>query len=304
MKKLQSMTGFGTATKANARLSATCEMRSVNGKSLDLRLRVPPSFEELEPAIKKRIAQFVERGNIQVSVTIEELSANPAIQIDELTFSALAKQAVRLAKQYGVAPPTADGILGARGVILSQDNRAVGFIDDAEKKRAQDLLMATVEAATVELVDMREREGDALHKVLSDQLNMIDRLVISAREDEASRPAAMMARLVAQVDALLAATGASADKLDQDRLHAEVALLATKTDIREETDRLSAHIIAARELLNQGGAVGRKLDFLSQEFNRETNTICSKSVSTTLTATGLALKAVIDQFREQVQNLA
>ncbi|MEM9574088.1 MAG: DUF1732 domain-containing protein, partial [Pseudomonadota bacterium] len=155
--------------------------------------------------------------------------------------------------------------------------------------------------ATDNLVAMREVEGASLKSVLATHLHSIAQNTIAARDDEASSPDAIMKRLRTQLDALL--QGAAEGSLDVDRLHAEAALLATKADIREEIDRLHAHVAAASSLLTEGCVVGRKLDFLAQEFNRETNTICSKSTSATLTATGLALKAVIDQFREQVQNL-
>lgn len=298
MTNLQSMTGFASATNTTNNRRIICEMRSVNGKNLDIRLRVPNGFEVLETELKKCISAKISRGNLQVSISIDDGNDAAGIIIDQDAFSSIANQATTLATENGVAPPTADGILAVRGVVISDD--AVNSPLNVDEQAKEDVL-STVSLATDNLVAMREVEGASLKSILATHLHSIAQNTIAARDDEASSADSIKNRLKAQLNSLLkdAAEGA----LDADRLHAEAAILATKADIREEIDRLHAHVAAASNLLTEGGVVGRKLDFLAQEFNRETNTICSKSTSATLTATGLALKAVIDQFREQVQNL-
>lgn len=298
MSKLQSMTGFASATNTSNDRRIICEMRSVNGKNLDIRLRVPTGFDAFETEYKKCISAKIARGNLQVSISIDDAKNAPSIKIDQEAFSSIASQATAIAKQHGVAAPTADGILAVRGVVISDD--AVNSPLNIDEQAKEDVLIA-VKLATDNLVAMREAEGASLQSILATHLHSIAQNTIAARDDEASSPNSIMRRLQTQLDTLLQSAGEGT--LDPERLHAEAALLATKADIREEIDRLHTHVAAASNLLTEGGVVGRKLDFLAQEFNRETNTICSKSTSATLTATGLALKAVIDQFREQVQNL-
>lgn len=298
MSELQSMTGFASTTQSVGGRQLSCEMRSVNGKSLDIRLRLPSGLEAMEAEIKKRISAKIARGNIQVSISVDASSSQAFMSIDEEAFVALAKQASRLAQASNIAPPTTDGILAVRGIV-SGDDAAIASVEIDDEFR--DALLATIEQTVENLLAMRQNEGASLQSVLATHLHTIAEQTIAARDDAASRPDAIKAKLENQLSALLECVGEGS--LDPDRLHAEAAILATKADIREEIDRLHAHVAAASDLLAKGGPVGRKLDFLAQEFNRETNTICSKSTSATLTATGLALKAVIDQFREQVQNL-
>jgi len=298
MTNLQSMTGFASASILTNGRQIICEMRSVNGKNLDIRIRAPNGFEAVEAEIKKCISAKIARGNLQVSISIDDDNDRPSTAIDHDAFSSIANQATTLAKQSGVAAPTADGILAVRGVVTFEDT-AISHVKLDDQVKAD--VLGAVNLATDNLVEMREVEGASLKSILATHLHSIAQNTIVARDDKASSLDAIQTRLKAQLDALLQNAGDGS--LDPDRLHAEVALLATKADIREEIDRLHAHVAAASSLLTEGGAVGRKLDFLAQEFNRETNTICSKSTSATLTATGLALKAVIDQFREQVQNL-
>ena len=298
MPELQSMTGFSSATQSIGGRQITCEMRSVNGKSLDIRLRLPTGLEAMETDIKKRIANEIARGNIQVSVSVDASSSQPFLSIDEGVFVALARQALRLAQANNLAPPTTDGLLAVRGIVSTDDAPALAVEIDDDFRNA---LTNTIEQAIDNLVVMRQTEGASLKSALATHLHSIAEQTIAARDDPTSKPDVIKARLENQLVALL--EGAGEGVLDTERLHAEAAILTTKADIREEIDRLHAHVAAASDLLAKGGPVGRKLDFLAQEFNRETNTICSKSTSPTLTATGLALKAVIDQFREQVQNL-
>ena len=294
MSSLQSMTGFASVTRDTGGYAVTCDIRSVNNKGLDIRLRVPAGLEALEPAIKKLVADHLARGSIQITLSVKSTAEAAAGMVDEERFRALASAATTLARECGVAPPTADGLMNVRGIVVTED--AEGRID---AEAAGEACLSAIRGALEALVAARAAEGEALHGILSVHVETIAGLIGQAEADPASQPAAILARLKEQVTALLEGSGA----FDEARLHAEAALLATKADIREEIDRLKAHVDAARKLLRDGGPVGRKLDFLAQEFNRETNTICSKSASSQLTAIGLDLKAVIDQLREQVQNL-
>lgn len=294
MTAVQSMTGFASAARSVAGLEVNCDIRSVNNKGLDVRLRVPAGMEALEPAVKKLVGEHVARGSIQITLAVKSAAESAAAPIDEARFRALADAATRLARESAVAPPTADGLLAARGVVMSDDPE--GRLD---METAGEACLGTIGDALAALVAARRQEGEALRAILASHVETIAVLTRKAETDPASQPAAILARLKEQVAALL--DGSSS--FDEARLHAEAALLATKADIREEIDRLKAHVDSARAMLRDGGPVGRKLDFLAQEFNRETNTICSKSASASLTATGLDMKAVIDQLREQVQNL-
>ena len=294
MTEVQSMTGFASATRGSGGIEATCDIRSVNNKGLDIRLRLPAGLEALEPAVKKMAGERVARGSLQVSLSVRSVEESRRAGLDEDRFRALADAATRLARETSVSPPTADGLLLARGVVIADDLE--GRVDP---EIARQPCLEAIGAALETLVEARAAEGEALRKVLASHIDAIAQLVERAESDPANRPEAILARLKEQVSALLDASAA----FDETRLHSEAALLATKADIREEIDRLKAHVDAARRMLSEGGAIGRKLDFLAQEFNRETNTICSKSASAALTATGLDLKAVIDQLREQVQNL-
>ena len=269
---LQSMTGFGRAASEHDGASIAWEVKSVNGKALEARLRLPPGLERLEQVARQTIQRRFSRGNIHATLTLAQrgMQAQPVVNEDFL--KDLAGLAARLREQYGAAPASADGLLALRGVL--------------------EPALAGLEAA-------RLQEGAALGALLAGHLDAIATLTARAEADPSREPAAIRARLAEQVR-LLMETGAP---LDEARLHMEAAFLATKADIREEVDRLRTHVASGRALIAAGGPVGRKLDFLSQEFNRESNTLCSKSNAAAVTAIGLELKAVIDQFREQVQNL-
>jgi uncharacterized protein (TIGR00255 family) len=292
---LQSMTGFARASGEGAGAAITCELRSVNGKGLDVRLRLPPGFDRLEMASRQAFQKRFARGNIQgvLNLVRSGASAQPAINEDFL--KDVAKLAKRLEEQFGCAPATADGLLSLRGVLELPETA-----DDPETLAALDGAIASVlEQAMAALETARRQEGAALGEVLAAQIDTIERLTLAAEADGSRDPAAIRERLGNQVKLLLDASPG----FDEQRLYAEAALLATKADIREEIDRLKTHVASGRALLAAGGAVGRKLDFLSQEFNRESNTLCAKSNAAAVTAIGLELKAVIDQFREQIQNL-
>jgi len=292
---LQSMTGFGRAAADHDGTAIAWELKSVNGKSLEARLRLPPGLERLEQPVRQAIQKRFARGNIQAGLTLSRaaLAAQPVV--NEEFLKDLAGLAQRLQEQFGVASATADGLLALRGVLETPD-----AIEDEETRAALDAaILAALDAALDALEAARREEGRALGDLLLGHLDGIEALTLRAEADPSREPAAIRARLAEQVRLLLD----SGQPLDEARLHMEAAFLATRADIREEIDRLKTHVASGRALLAAGGPAGRKLDFLSQEFNRESNTLCSKSNAASVTAIGLELKAVVDQFREQVQNL-
>ncbi|MCB1446049.1 MAG: YicC family protein [Rhizobiaceae bacterium] len=293
---LQSMTGFARLDGRTGRHQWAWELRSVNGKGLDLRLRLPSGSERLEVEARRIASAHFARGNIQATLNIQAEGTRVEAVVDEAALQAVLDLRQSLEGRVDPAPLRFDTLLTMRGVI---DFRDVADDPDALSALDGDIL-AGLEKAAAAMAAMREAEGAALAAVLLAQVAAIEKLTLLVEADPSRTPEQIRARLDSQLAALLDGT---AGVLDRDRLHAEVAILATKADLREEIDRLKSHIAAARDLLGKGGPVGRKLDFLAQEFNRESNTICSKSNSTAVTAAGIELKVVIDQFREQVQNL-
>jgi uncharacterized protein (TIGR00255 family) len=292
---LQSMTGFARHTASHVDIRVTWEVKSVNGKGLDARLRLPPGFESVEPGARALFTARFKRGNLQATLTIEQDAASLRPVVNEALLSEIVAIVERLRTTYDLARPTPEGLLQLRGVLeLPQGPRAP---EDAGA--TEEAILATLDATLAALESARVAEGDALAAILSRHVDQIAALTQAARNDPARSVEAIRARLASQV-ALLMDAGAG---LDEARLHAEAAFLAARADIQEELDRLDAHVAQARTLLRQGDAVGRRLDFLSQEFNREANTLCSKSNAASISAIGLELKAVVDQFREQVQNL-
>ncbi|TKT81353.1 YicC/YloC family endoribonuclease [Aquamicrobium sp. LC103] len=292
---LQSMTGFGRAAAEHLGAAIAWELKSVNGKSLEVRLRLPPGCERLEQAARQAIQKRFSRGNVQAGLTLTRSGVQAQPVVNEEFLRDLAGLAKRLEEQFGVAPATADGLLSLRGVLDIPD-----ALEDEEGRNALDAaILAALDAALANLEAARRDEGTALGGLLSGHLDAIAGLSASAEADPSREPSVIRERLGEQVKLLLDAAPA----LDEQRLHMEAAFLATKADIREEIDRLKTHVASGRALLAGGGPVGRKLDFLAQEFNRESNTLCSKSNAASVTAIGLELKAVVDQFREQVQNL-
>lgn len=292
---VSSMTGFARAEGTASTASFAWELRSVNGKGLEVRLRLPQGLERLETLVRQAVQLRFGRGNIQATLTLVRPAMASAPVINEALLREIAARAARLADEFGLAPPSVDGLLALRGVIEQAET------DESEEARAAGdaAVLAALEHAIDALAHARAAEGLALAPVLLGQVDAIEALTREAESDPARDPAAIRARIADQVSLLL--NGSSG--LDEARLHQEAALLATRADIREELDRLAAHVSAARDLIQNGGPVGRKLDFLSQEFIRESNTLCSKSNASSLTAIGLRLKGVVDQFREQVQNL-
>ena len=291
------MTGFSRAAGEAGSASVTWEVKSVNGKSLEMRLRLPPQFERLDPAIRQAVQKRFARGSFQAALSISRPAAQePQPVVNEAFLRQVIELANRLEHQHGMTPASADGVLALRGVLEIPET-----VETEDERAASDAaILAVLDQALSGLAAARISEGAALEALLRGHLATIEQLTTKAEADPARDPVIIRARLAEQLRVLLDASGGG---LDEQRLYVEAAILATKADIREELDRLKAHVAAARKLLDDGGVVGRRLDFLAQEFNREANTLCSKANASSLTAIGLDLKAVVDQFREQIQNL-
>ncbi|QCI68061.1 YicC/YloC family endoribonuclease [Phreatobacter stygius] len=292
---LSSMTGFARSDGAIGTAVWAWEIKSVNSKGLDVKLRLPPGFDLAEPAIRQKIAALVTRGSLFASLSVKREGVASEVRINELVLAQVLDAVKLITERIDARAPAVDGILGIRGVV------DVVEPEETEDERAElhAAVLAGLDQALAGLVVMRKAEGAALGAVLTDRLGEIAELKRQAETNPARRPEAIKAKLAESIAAVLE-TGKA---FDPDRLHQEALLLASKADIREELDRLDAHVAAAAKLMASGGPVGRKLDFLAQEFNRETNTLCSKANDVSLTAIGLELKAVVEQFREQVQNL-
>ncbi len=289
------MTGFGRADGARDDWRWHWELKTVNARGLDIRMRMPNGLESIEQDLKKSLQSRLKRGAVQVFINIERENAGTDVRVNADVATKLMAELKTLATGLGTEPPSLEAVLGIRGVIDIAEPDA----DEEETAARLKAVTATFDEAVQSLVSARTDEGAKLHGILDGVLNEVEELVARADSLAALAPEAIRKKLEAQVTELLA------DRADmpEERIIQEVAMLAGKADIREELDRLRAHIAQARALLHEGEAVGRKLDFLAQEFNREANTLCSKSSDTELTRIGLDLKAAIEQLREQVQNV-
>ena len=291
-----SMTGFAESAGSQGGLRWRWEAKSVNGRSLDMRLRIPPGYDGLEPPARKLAGERFLRGAFQISLTVEPETGTRGLSIDAAALASAVKIAREVAAETGLAPARVDGLLALKGVIVQDEG--VAPLDEKARGLRDAAILESLATAFDKLVKARGNEGAKLAALLESQIAEIERLVGEAANLAAAQPEALRARLSAQLQELLANAPVPPERLAQ-----EVALLATRADVREELDRLTAHVQNARALMTEAKGVGRKLDFLAQEFNREANTLCSKSSDIALTRTGLALKAVIDQFREQAQNV-
>jgi uncharacterized protein (TIGR00255 family) len=290
------MTGFARASAEAMGRTITWEARSVNGRGLDVRLRTPPGLDRLESEIRARAAKKFDRGNVSLNLSVEAPTAAPQLQVNRAALDQVLALVADLSGKVDAAAPRLDGLLALRGVI---ETVAEAPLDEAAQGKVDAATLRALDQTLDGLVSARKSEGRALLAVLAGVLDEIEGLVRDAAANATTQPAAIKARLEAQIADLLGA----GTPVPPERLAHEAAMMAVKADVREELDRLRAHIAQARELFAKGGAVGRKLDFLCQEFNREANTLCSKSNDIALTRIGLALKTAIDRLREQSANV-
>jgi uncharacterized protein (TIGR00255 family) len=292
---LSSMTGFARGHGVAGTYAWSWELKSVNSKGLDLKLRLPPGWDAIDATVRARASEVLSRGSVFANLTVSREGVAPVARINEPVLAAVLATLKGLSGKVDAAPPTLDGILSLKGVIdVSEAEES-----ETERAAAESAVVAGFAQTLKGLAEMRRNEGDALGNILTGRLSEIGDLAARAEATPGRKPEAIKARLAEKIAELLEDTQRS----DPDRLHQEALLLATKADIREELDRLTAHVAQGRKLLSAGGPVGRKLDFLAQELNRESNTLCSKANDLELTNIGLELKAVVEQFREQVQNL-
>jgi len=290
-----SMTGFAESAGSHEGLRWRWEAKSVNGRGLDLRLRTPPGYDSLEQPARMLAAERFRRGNFQIALTVEADAGTRGLRVDPAALASAVKLAREISAETGLAPARVDGLLALKGVIVQEDGIS---LDPVARGHRDAHILKSLTVTFDALSRARAGEGTKLAQLLGAQIDEVARLVDEAESLAAAQPEALRQKLTAQLQELLSGAPVSEERLAQ-----EVAVLATRADVREELDRLKAHIQDARMLLKSREAVGRKLDFLSQEFNREANTLCSKSADIALTRVGLALKAVIDQFREQAQNV-
>jgi uncharacterized protein (TIGR00255 family) len=292
---LSSMTGFARSHGASGPYVFEWELKSVNAKGFDLRMRLPPGWDEIEALAKKRAGELLSRGTVYANLSVKRANAATVVRINEDVLASIVRVAGELTGRIDAVAPSIDGLLGIKGVIEVVEPES----DEAEDTAAKAAVATAFEQALADLVAMRRREGVTLGQILSQRMEEIERLAKRAEAAPGRKPEAIKARLAEQIAALLE----TSDRFDPDRLNQEALLIAAKADIREELDRIASHVSQAREMIGKGGPVGRRLDFLAQEFNREVNTCCSKSNDLELTNTGLEMKNVVEQFREQVQNL-
>ena len=292
---ISSMTGFARASGSHGALHWQWEVKSVNGKALDVRCRLPPGFEALETAVRAAVARDMKRGSLQVALSVSGAASGEIVVLNETVLEQVLAAGEKLRDRIGGDTLRADVLLSMRGVL----DVARPEEDEAALEARNAAMLKSFDAALKALVQSRRDEGARLSALAGEQLRRIEELADAARDNPARGVEAIKQRLAEQV-ARLMETGAT---FDRDRLHQEAVLLATRADIQEELDRLYTHVAAARTLLNSGEAIGRKFDFLAQEFNREANTLCSKSADRALTQIGLDLKTTIDQMREQVANI-
>jgi uncharacterized protein (TIGR00255 family) len=292
---LSSMTGFARGQGVAGSYAWSWEIKSVNAKGLDLRLRLPPGWDAVEVPARTRATEKLSRGTVYANLTVERKGVAPTVKVNEQVLAAVLATLKGLSGKVEAAPPSLDGILALKGVIevTEEDER------EEDRRAAEAAIIAGFDKLLTDLVAMRREEGATLGRLLSARLDEIAKLAARAEAAPGRKADAIKARLTEQVATLLAAS----QRFDSDRLHQEAILLAAKADIREELDRLASHVAQVRKLITDGGPIGRRLDFLAQELNRESNTLTAKANDVELTNIGLGLKTVVEQFREQVQNL-
>jgi len=292
---IASMTGFARRQGSIGDFLWAWELKCVNGRNLDVRCKLPPGFDALDGFVRTACAERLKRGSLSANLIVDDRRAAPSFRVNEAALAQLAALLDGLKGRIEAAPPRLDGLIGLKGVLEIEEQVVA---PDVQEKRLQ-AMQADFAAALGDLQRARLEEGSKLDTITRQHLSEIERLAEAAAGAAAAQPAALRARLARQIAELLP----PAVTLPEERLAQEVALLAAKADVREELDRLAAHVAGARGLLDQGGAIGRRLDFLCQEFNREANTLCSKADDLALTNLGIELKASIEQLREQAQNI-
>ncbi len=292
---LSSMTGFGRSQGQFNNYSWVWEIRSVNGKNVDVRVRIPPGLDAFDQFIKTAVKKTIFRGSLNVSLQLTKDSTETNVIVNEIALDKLIKVAKDASKKHDLAMPSIDRLLAIRDVVEITD---MDENEDALKERDDALKNSLLETVSA-LKKSRQEEGKATFGMLSNILDDVESLLKRGEAIAAKQPHLLKEKFEEKVGKLFN----NQQGLDQDRLSQEIVLLATKADVKEETDRLHAHITSARNLLQESGPVGRKLEFLAQEFNREANTLCSKSSDIELTNIGLSLKTAIDQFREQILNV-
>jgi uncharacterized protein (TIGR00255 family) len=290
-----SMTGFARAAGSLGPIAWSWEVRSVNGRGLDIRSRLPPGLDALEPRVRAAVSKRLGRGSISLSLNLQRGPGSTEVRVNAVALEQVIAALEGIRARLGAPAPRAEALLGVKGVVEIVERTD----DEAEARVLSETLLASLSEALDGLVRARSAEGGRLAGIIAGQLDAIARLVGEIEAAPARSPAAIRERLQEQVARILE-TGAA---LDEVRLHQEVALLATRADVTEELQRMLAHIAAARELLTSQQPAGRQLEFLAQEFNREANTLCAKAGDADTTRAGLALKVVVDQMREQVQNI-
>jgi uncharacterized protein (TIGR00255 family) len=292
---LASMTGFAREAGITGPYQWAWEIKTVNGRGLEVRVRTPPGFDAIGEEARGQVLKALTRGQGQLNLSITRQATTPKVRINRDVLQSLVAAVGALDLPSGVQPASIDGLLAVRGVVEVEDEA----VDQSHDAALGEALRGAIERLIEALKAARSSEGQALSTVLRQQVETIERLVGEAEAAPARQPEAIRVRLETQIAQLLEGKAS----LDPDRLYQEAVLIAARADIREELDRLRAHIESARALLNDGAAVGRRLDFLAQEFGREANTLCAKANDVSLSRIGLDLKAVIEQFREQVQNV-
>lgn len=292
---LKSMTGFGRSTGSHESASWHWEIRTLNGRGLDVRVRLPNGHDAFEPRVREAAAKKLARGNVAVSLTVSADDSAGEIRLNETALVQVLKAAERVQQLTGADPPKVEGLLALKGVLEYAERRA----GDPSEGRLAEELFASLDVALNSVVAARLDEGARLTGLFANQIGEIERIIAAVAVSPARSPDAIRRRLAEQVARILDTVAG----LDETRLMQEAALLATRADVEEELKRLEGHAAAARALLQSSEPAGRKLDFLTQEMNREGNTLCAKSNDQEITRHGLALKAVIDQMREQVQNI-
>jgi uncharacterized protein (TIGR00255 family) len=292
---IASMTGFARRQGSSDEFLWAWELKCVNGRNLDVRCRFPTGLDALDGFVRAACAERLKRGNLSVTLTADDRQAAPVFRINEAALAQIGGLLEGLKGRIDAAPPRLDGLIGLKGVLEIEERQLSA---EAGERRIQ-AMQADFLACLADLQQARLEEGRKLAAITRQHLGEIERLGKAAAASAAAQPAALRERLARQIAELLPPIVT----LPEERLAQEVALLAAKADVREELDRLGAHVAAARGLLEQGGAIGRRLDFLCQEFNREANTLCSKADDLALTNLGIELKAAIEQLREQAQNI-